>query len=112
MADAFDRFLADSLAPPERVADRKFVAGVQARILLEEGLARERRALLASLATQLAALLAVAAAVWTLGHATPVGEWFTQYSAPGLAVLLLAFAFVVALFSSAGRSPLRGLEFG
>ena len=112
MADAFDRFLAASLAPAERLPDRRFVASVQARIMLEGRLESERRALMASLAAQLVALLAVAAAVWILGHAVPVGKWFAQSSALGLVVLLLAFGFVVAMFISAGRPTLRSLELG
>jgi hypothetical protein len=69
MADAFEQFLSDSLAPAERLPDRRFVAGVQARIILEDRLARDRRQLAGSLLMQVAALLAVAAGVWVLGSA-------------------------------------------
>ena len=103
MADPFDRFLESSLAPDERLPDRRFVAAVQARIMLDDRLARERRSVVATLMTQLAALLAVAAGLWVLGRAEPVAEWFAQSSALGLAMLLLAFASIVALFSRATR---------
>ena len=112
MADAFDQLLESSLAPDERLPDRQFVTRVQARILVEDRLARERRALIANLVTQLIALFAVAAALWVLGHAAPIAEWFAQSSAVGLLTLLAAFACVVALFSSSGRPALRSLELG
>ena len=35
MADPFDSFLSEALAPPARDPDRQFVARVQARVALE-----------------------------------------------------------------------------
>ena len=98
MADEFDRFLASSLAPAERLPDRSFVTAVRARIILDDRLARERRSVIGNFVTQIVALLAVAAALWVLGRAAPVAEWFAQSSALGLAMLLLAFAAIVGLF--------------
>jgi hypothetical protein len=109
MADGFDQFLASSLAPAERAPDRRFVARVQARIMLEEQLARERRALVAGLAKQLAALIAVAAAVWVIGSAAPVAQSFAEFPGIGRLLLLAAFGFVVAMFSRSGRPALRPL---
>jgi hypothetical protein len=110
MADAFDAFLASSLAPEDRPPDRRFVANVQARILIEDRLARERRVLVTSLATQLLALLAVGAGLWVLGRAAPVATWFAHSEPLGLVTLLVAFGFVVAMFSSSGRPSLRGVQ--
>jgi len=107
MADPFDQFLARSLAPEQRLPDRRFVAQVEARILLEEQLERERRALVANVIKQLIALLAVAAAAWMIGNAGPVAEAFAQTPAVGLLLLLVAFGFVVALFSRPTASGLR-----
>ena len=104
MADEFDLFLAHSLAPAERLPDRRFVARVQARILLEEQLVRERRALIAALAKQIVALIAVAAAIWVIASAAPVADLFAQSPALALAILLVAFSFVVAMFSTSARS--------
>src|SRR5690349_5482674 len=106
MADGFDEFLASSLAPAERVPDRRFVTAVQARIILEEQLARERRTLVAGFANQLAALAAVAAAVWIIGSAAPVAQSWAEFPAAGTLLLLLAFGFVVAMFSRSGRPAL------
>ena len=99
MADAFGQFLAASLAPPERMPDRRFVSIVHSRILLEDRLAAERRTLVADLIKQLVALIAVAAALWFMGRAAPVAEWFAQHRAAGLAALLVAFGLLVALLS-------------
>jgi hypothetical protein len=99
MSDAFERFLADSLGPPERLPDRRFVAAVQAPIILEDQLARERRRLAASLLMQVAALLAVAAGLWVLGMAAPVAEWSAEFPGGALIILLVGFGLLVATFS-------------
>lgn len=101
MAEAFDSFLATALAPPERPADREFVSGVHARILLEERLDSERRALLRGLVTQLVALLAVAAAVVVIGRSAAVEDFFARTPALGLAIVIAAFALLVGLLSRA-----------
>lgn len=108
MAEEFDRLLAGVLAPPERLPDRGFVARVHMRIALEERLSLERRGVIAKLATQLAALLAVAAGVWIFGRAEPLAEWLAGSPALGLAMLLAAFAAAVALFA-AGSEPERNI---
>ena len=95
----FDRFLEAALAPPERLPDRRFVAGVQARIALEDRLARERAALIGALAKQLAALLAVAGGLWVLGRAAPVASFGAQSPAVALLVLIGAFGCAAALFA-------------
>jgi hypothetical protein len=99
MADDFDAFLAARLAPPDRLPDRRFVAGVQARIAVEQRFERQRRAVLANLAAQLIALAAVGAAVWWLSSAAPVANWTGEFPAEALAILLAAFALMVVLFS-------------
>lgn len=102
MTDDFDRFLGQALALPERPADRRFVASVQARIALEQRLERQRHQLLAGLFSQLAALVAVAAGIWVLVRAQPVANWFAASPSMGLAVLVVGFALVIALFSRRG----------
>jgi hypothetical protein len=97
--DEFDRFLASSLAPEDRLPDRRFVAAVQSRILVDDALEHERRRLVATLPKQLLGLVAVAGAVWTIGRAAPIAEYFERWPAGGLAMLLVAFAFVVTIFS-------------
>jgi cytochrome bd-type quinol oxidase subunit 2 len=99
MADEFDRYLASALAPDERLPDRAFVARVQSRIAVEEQLTRERKALLASLIKQLVALGAVAMAVWWIMHAAPIADWFAEFPAVGLALLVACFGLLVALLT-------------
>jgi hypothetical protein len=103
MADEFERFLQSSLAPAERLPDRAFVEGVQARITLEDRLAEDRRALVSSLTAQLLALIGVAAGVAVVVRAGPIANWFAQSPALGLAALLVAFAFVVAMVSGSSE---------
>jgi hypothetical protein len=111
--DEFDRFLGAALSPKERDPDRQFVARVEARIALEQQLARERRSLLAGLLKQLVALLAVAAGVWWVGRAAPVAMWVRESPEAALLLLLAAFVFLIVLFSArasvatATRAPLR-----
>ena len=98
MADGFDHFLSAALAPPEREADRAFVARVQAQIALEERFARERMSLLRDLLQQLVALLAVSAGAWWVGRSAPVAQWARESPATALAILLVAFMFMAAMF--------------
>ena len=99
MADKFDLYLATALAPEERLPDRSFVARVQSMIALDEALSARRRALAAALLEQLAALLAISAAVWLVGRVEPVAEWVSRSPALGLAILIMTFSLAVALFA-------------
>ena len=100
MADAFDSFLAAALRPPGRAPDRAFVAHVQARIAVEERLAAQRRLVVAGLIKQLVALVAIAAAVWWAGRASPVASWLGRSPELGLVILLAGFASLVGIFST------------
>ena len=99
MADAFEDMLSTMLAPPERTADRKFVAKVQARIMLDERLSAERRMMVDALTRQVVAVIAVAAAVWWLGRAGFIAMHVAEAPAVSLAILLGLFACFVALIS-------------
>jgi hypothetical protein len=113
MADEFDRFLERALAPDERDPDRQFVARVQARIALEQQFAAQRRSLVAEFLRQLAAVAAIAAALWWIARAAPINSPSSGSPALALAVLLTAFGLLVALFSAGspaavsrqGRTP-------
>ena len=104
MTDPFEAFLAAELAPPERLPDRQFVARVQAGIALEQQLIVHRRWLVAELFKELVALGAVAAGLWWVARA-PVTGSLAQSPAVALAVLLVAFALLIAAFgAAAGRA--------
>lgn len=100
MADEFDDFLAEALAPEQRQADRRFVALVQARIALDESLRAERRSIVSRLGGELLAVGTVALALLWLGRADPIAGFFAESPAAALTFLLSGFAFLVFLFSS------------
>lgn len=107
MTDDFDRFLGSSLVPAARDPDRRFVQQVQARIALEQRLAAERRALTADLLKQLASLIAIAAGILCISRSEAVTGMFFEAPALVLAVLLAAFALIVALIAMRpGSAPL------
>jgi hypothetical protein len=116
MADEFDLFLGSALAPPEREPDRQFVARVQARIVLEERLAAQERALLGSLLRELLAVAAVAGALWWISRSEAVAGRVAESPAAALAILLALFMFVVAVLSFRPRifmnslAPIRGFS--
>jgi hypothetical protein len=105
MADEFDAFLANALAPAEREPDRRFVMQVQARIVLDDSLRAQRRALLSGLALQVAGLLAVAAGlIWT-SRSPAVSRFAAESPALVLAIMLALFSLLLILFSS-GREEI------
>jgi hypothetical protein len=105
MADEFDRFLASSLAPPERLPDLRFVSAMQMRIVLEDRVARHGRGLRDNLLRQMLGLSAVAAGIAVLSNAAPVAEWSARSPALGLATLLIGFLFVIAVLSGRPVEP-------
>ena len=106
MADEFDDFLAQALGPPEREADRVFVARVQSQIRLHEQLRAERRAMLSMIAIQVIGIAAIAAAVVWLLRSPQIAEFAAESPAILLTIVLTAFSFAVLLFST-GSSPRR-----
>lgn len=99
MADDFNSFLSEALAPPAGEADRIFVARVQALIRLEEQLLAERQRLFSSLALQAIGLLAPTAAAFWLLRSPAVASFASESPAILLLALLAAFSFLVFLFS-------------
>ena len=112
MADEFDAILAGALAPEEREPDRAFVARVQAGVRLDEQLRAERRGMLATLAVQFLGIAAIAAAIVWLLRAPGIGMFASESPAFLLLVLLVAFSFVIMLFSSgaSSRGPRRAFS--
>jgi len=101
MTDEFDDFLARTLGPAEREADRAFVARVQSQIRLDEKLRAERRNMLSVLSIQVIGIAAIAAAIFCLLRAPEIASFAAESPAILLAALLAAFSFVVLLFSTA-----------
>ena len=105
MADQFETFLAEALAPPSRDPDRQFVARVQARIALESRLEAERRSIMRRFLAQLVALVAVAAGLVWAARAAP--SMAIAAESPWLLTcgLLSIFVLIVAALSVQGAGP-------
>lgn len=106
MADDFDDILAQAIALPEREPDRAFVARVQSQIRLDEQLRAERRSMFSRLAIQFLGIAAIAAGVFWLLRSPEIAAFAAESPAILLAALLVAFSFVVLLFSTE-TSPRR-----
>lgn len=107
MADQFESYLPDAIAPPMRAPDRQFVARVQAQIVLDARLDAERRAVLHRLSVELLGLVTVTAALVWLGRAAPISDFVTESPELALSALLSIFSLVVAAVSfqpGGGRS--------
>jgi hypothetical protein len=104
MADQFDDFLVQALGPPERRADRVFVARVQSQIRLDEQLRTERRGMLSMIAIQMLGIAAIAAAVFLLLRSPEIAAFAAESPAILLTMLLAAFSFAVLLFSTGSSS--------
>ena len=104
MADEFDAYLAAGLAPDEHEPDRAFLARVQAAVRLDEQLRAERRGMVATLAIQFLGIAAIAAAIVWLLRAPEIGVLASESPAFLLLILLVAFSFVIMLFSSGASS--------
>jgi hypothetical protein len=111
MADEFDAFLVVALAPEQRGPDRAFVARVQAGIRLDEQLRAERRSMVSTLAVQFLGIAAIAAAIVWLLRSPEIGAFASESPAFLLLILLVAFSFVIMLFSSGASSRRPGRTF-
>ena len=108
----FDDFLAAALAPPEREEDHAFVLRVQQRIRIEEALQKTRVALFERLSAGIAALVAVAAAMWWLVGSADFAALAAESPAPVLAGLVVLFMSLVWLMApSIGSAPGRRKQF-
>lgn len=98
MADDFDTFLSEALAPRAGEPDRLFVSQVQARIRIEAHLAGERRRLFSTLTVQVIGVVAAAAAAFWLLRSPAVASFADESPAILLLTLLAAFSFLIFLF--------------
>ena len=110
MADEFDRFLAEALAPEPREADRACVARVHGGIALDRQLRAERKALLRRFGVEMLGVAAIAAALLWLAREAPVAELAAGSPAAALAGLLLAFSLLLLLFSRTDSPRRAALE--
>ena len=95
MADEFETFLTDALAPPARDPDREFVTRVQTRIAIEQRLLAERRTMLRRLGVELMGLAAIAAGLVLLARTEAIASLAAQ--SPGLAMVALVSVFALVV---------------
>jgi hypothetical protein len=107
MADGFDRFLSEALAPKKRDPDRQFVSRVSARIALDERLGAARRGIVRQLGTEVLVLIVVAAAALFLCRAAPVARFFAESPAIALSLTLSTFGLLVVVLSARGSEGAR-----
>ena len=102
MADDFDVFLRNALAPDPREADRTFVARVQTGIVLEERLQAERSAFKTGLARQILAVSSLALGLVWLSRSPDLSGVIGDSPAIVLGVTIALFSLLVAVLG--GRS--------
>ena len=105
MADEFESFLAEALAPPDRHPDRRFVGQVQARIALEARLDAERRSIVQRLGLELIALIAFAGGLVWAARTEPVMAIASQSPWVLIGGLLAVFGLVVLAIASRPEEP-------
>jgi hypothetical protein len=106
MAEEFETFLSDVLAPPARDPDREFVTRVQTRIAIEHELHAERRTMLRRLGVELIGLAAIAAGLLVLARTEAIATLTAQ--SPGLAMVGLVSIFALIVTAIAIPSGAAG----
>lgn len=104
MADEFDAFLREALAPPPGHEDHLFVARVQVAIRLDEQLRAEASSMVRSLLLQLLALAAVAAALLLVGRAPAVAALAGESPWMVALILVVGFSLLLVLMTARVRS--------
>ena len=101
--DAFDAFLAQSLAPPDRIPDKQFLARVSQQMVLDKLRRRARAKMLERLGVELLSIVAVGAGLLAAGGGTRIAESAGNVPAAVVAGMMIVFAFWVALVSRQQR---------
>ena len=97
--DEFDRFLAQSLAPPERMPDPKFVGRVGQQIRLDELRRRSRAKMFERLGIELLSVIAVGCGLMAVGGGSDIADSAGHVPALALAGMAILFAFWVTVVS-------------
>ena len=102
-SDEFDRFLAQSLAPPNRVPDKQFLARVSQQIVLDKLHRRARAKMFERLGVELLSIVAVGAGLIAVGAGTNIADSAGAVPAVALAGMVILFGFWVTLVSRQQR---------
>ncbi len=97
--DEFDRFLAQSLAPPERMPDGKFIGRVGQQIRLEKLRRRSRAKMFERLSIELLSVIAVGCGLMAVGAGSNIADSAGNVPAVALAGMAILFAFWVTVVS-------------
>ena len=101
--EAFERFLAKTLSPPEGLPDQPFVDRVRQQVRLDEALRTRRAGIFHRLGIELLSLVALGCALAALGSSPPVAEFALELPHVALAGLLVIFVAWVPLVTSPSR---------
>ncbi len=102
-ADEFDLFLAQSLAPPQRVPDRQFLARVSQQILLDKLRRRARAKMFERLCVEVLSIVAVGCGLLAVGAGTNIADSAGNIPPVALVGMVILFGFWVTLVSRKER---------
>jgi hypothetical protein len=110
--DGFDRFLAQSLAPPDRVPDKQFMARVSQQILLAKLQRRARAKMFERLGVEVLSIVALGCGLLAVGGGTDIADAAGNIPPMALIGVLILFGLWVGLVSpkervAVFRLPLR-----
>jgi len=103
--EAFDRFLAEALSPPECLPDQPFVDRVRQQVRLDEALRARRARIFHRLGIELLSLVALGCALAAIGSSPPVAQFTLELPHIALGGLLVIFVAWIPLV--AGPDSLR-----
>ena len=101
--DAFDRFLAQSLAPPERMPDNQFIRRVNQRIQLDTLHRRNRAKMFERLGVEVLSVMAVGCGLAALGAGAGIADSAGNIPAVPLVGMVILFGLWVTLVSRQER---------
>ena len=97
--DAFDRFLAQSLAPPDRVPDKQFMARISQQILLDKLRRRARANMIERLGVEMLSIVAVGCGLLAVGAGTDIADSAGNIPPAAVVGMVILFGFWVTLVS-------------
>ena len=101
--EQFDRFLADSLSPPEGLPDQNFVDRVRQQIRLDEALRARRARIFHRLGIELLSLVALGCGLVAIGSSSAVARFAVEVPHVALAGVLVIFVAWVPLVAGPVR---------
>ena len=101
--DEFDLFLAQSLAPPNRVPDQQFLDRVSHQLALDKLRRRARANMVERLGVELLSILAVGGGLVAVGAGTNIADSAGNTPVAALVAMLILFAGWVTVVSRKER---------